>query len=63
MGIRVLPTDPATLLKMYKKDHAKWKRSEPKRSGYNLKSIGRKKGGKVISSKMTGNQIVASGYD
>ena len=28
-----------------------------------LKSIGRKKGGKVITSKMTGNQIVASGYD
>ena len=37
MGIRVLPTDPATLLKMYKKDHAKWKRNEPKSSGYNLK--------------------------
>ena len=28
-----------------------------------LKSIGRKKGGKVITSKMTGNQIVDAGYD
>ena len=38
MGIRVLPTDPAKLLEIYKKDHAKWKKNEPKRSGYNLKS-------------------------
>ena len=72
MGIRVLPTDPAKLLEIYKKDHAKWKRNEPKRSGYNLKSKPKEKkslvktislssGGQI--GNFNGDEFVSSYYE
>ena len=72
MGIRVVPLSKLSPEEKYKKDHAKWKKNEPKRSGYNLKTkpkaekplvktISLSSGGQI--GNFNGDKFVSSYYE